>query len=96
MVERQKMQERESGEDIQQGAQAGSELVPLCLVASNTRDAVTGVTYPHLNFSIPVSVLDPLLKRFAQSGDPRTFQELDTSDEGVRKAWRLQVQHSKL
>ncbi|KAI1894130.1 hypothetical protein AGOR_G00112650 [Albula goreensis] len=86
---------------VQAGASGGAVVLAqtgelLGLVASNTLDAVTGVTYPHLNFSVPVSVLDPLLKRFAQSGDPRTFQELDTSDEGVRRAWCLQVQHSKL
>ncbi|KAJ8418216.1 hypothetical protein AAFF_G00139250 [Aldrovandia affinis] len=80
---------------VQAGASGGAVVRAqtgelLGLVASNTRDIVAGVTYPHLNFSVPVSVLKPLLQRFAQTGDPTVFQELNTTDEGVRRAWRLQ------
>ncbi|XP_064174390.1 peroxisomal leader peptide-processing protease [Anguilla rostrata] len=63
----------------------------LGLVASNTRDMVAGVTYPHLNFSIPASLLDPLLQQFSRTGDPAVFRQLDSADEQVRRAWRLQA-----
>ncbi|KAK2852646.1 hypothetical protein Q7C36_007847 [Tachysurus vachellii] len=68
----------------------------LGIVASNTRDFAAKVTYPHLNFSIPVSVLEPLLRRFAQTQDPAVFQELDSVDHEVRRVWRLQSPQSKL
>ncbi|KAG7334049.1 hypothetical protein KOW79_002456 [Hemibagrus wyckioides] len=68
----------------------------LGIVSSNTRDFAAKVTYPHLNFSIPVSVLEPLLGRFAQTQDPAVFQELDSADDEVRRVWRLQIPQSKL
>lgn len=66
------------------------------IVSSNTRDFAAKVTYPHLNFSIPVSVLEPLLSRFAQTQDPAIFQELDSAEDEVRSVWRLQIPQSKL
>lgn len=66
------------------------------IVSSNTRDFAAKVTYPHLNFSIPVSVLEPLLSRFAQTQDPAVFQELDSAEDEVRRVWRLQIPQSKL
>ncbi|KAB5581707.1 hypothetical protein PHYPO_G00178820 [Pangasianodon hypophthalmus] len=68
----------------------------LGIVSSNTRDFAAKVTYPHLNFSIPVSVLEPLLSRFAQTQDPAVFQELDSAEVEVRRVWRLQIPQSKL
>lgn len=70
----------------------------LCIgiVSSNTRDFKAKVTYPHLNFSIPVSVLEPLLHSFAETGDSSVFLTLDQAEEDVSRVWRLQVSQSKL
>ncbi|XP_053477276.1 peroxisomal leader peptide-processing protease [Ictalurus furcatus] len=68
----------------------------LGIVSSNTRDFAAKVTYPHLNYSIPVSVLEPLLSQFAQTQDPAVFQELDRAEDAVRRVWRLQIPQSKL
>ncbi|KAJ8250787.1 hypothetical protein COCON_G00227090 [Conger conger] len=81
---------------VQAGASGGAVVRAetgelLGLVSSNTRDVVAGVTYPHLNFSVPGSVLQPLLRRFGRTGDPGVFQQLDTADARVRRAWRLQA-----
>ncbi|XP_053779226.1 peroxisomal leader peptide-processing protease [Desmodus rotundus] len=62
----------------------------LGIVASNTRDNNTGATYPHLNFSIPITVLQPALQRYSQTGDPGGLRELDHVAEPVRVVWRLQ------
>lgn len=66
------------------------------LVSSNTRDFAAEVTYPHLNFSIPGTVLEPLLKCFAVTGDAEVFEELNRVEEGVRTVWRLQNTQSRL
>lgn len=66
------------------------------IVSSNTRDFAAKVTYPHLNFSIPVSVFEPLLSRFAQTQDPAVFQELDSAEDEIKRVWRLQISQSKL
>ncbi|KAG7262376.1 hypothetical protein CRUP_002414 [Coryphaenoides rupestris] len=66
------------------------------IVSSNTRDCAANVTYPHLNFSIPGSVFQPLLQRFSQSGDVEVFRGLDAVDPGVQRVWRLQNPPSKL
>ncbi|XP_051679791.2 peroxisomal leader peptide-processing protease [Oryctolagus cuniculus] len=62
----------------------------LGIVASNTRDNTTGATYPHLNFSIPITLLQPALQRYGETGDLGGFRELDHAAEPVRVVWRLQ------
>lgn len=68
----------------------------LGLVSSNTRDFAAKVTYPHLNFSVPMSVIQPLLKRFNQTRNAGVFNALDSTEDGVRRVWRLQGGQSKL
>ncbi|XP_043782989.1 peroxisomal leader peptide-processing protease isoform X2 [Cervus elaphus] len=60
------------------------------IVASNTRDNNTGATYPHLNFSIPITVLQPALQQYSQTGDLGGFRQLDHASVPVRVVWRLQ------
>lgn len=62
----------------------------LGIIASNTRDNTTGATYPHLNFSIPITLLQPALRRYSETGDLGGFQELDHATEPIRVVWRLQ------
>ncbi|XP_053547907.1 peroxisomal leader peptide-processing protease [Bombina bombina] len=62
----------------------------LGIVTSNTRDNATGATYPHLNFSIPISVLQTALQRYRQFGELSGFQELNKASRAVRDVWRLQ------
>ncbi|XP_041921983.1 peroxisomal leader peptide-processing protease [Alosa sapidissima] len=86
---------------VQAGASGGAVVRAdtgelLGLVSSNTRDFTAEVTYPHLNFSIPVTVLEPLLKGFAVTGDAEVFEDLNRIDKGVRTIWRLQNTQSKL
>ncbi|KAM7102323.1 peroxisomal leader peptide-processing protease isoform 2-T2 [Ciconia maguari] len=74
--------------------------VPPCLadtflpgiVASNTRDTGAGATYPHLNFCVPITVLQPPVMRYCRTGDPGAFTVLNQAGKGVRAAWRLQRQ----
>ncbi|RXM34275.1 Peroxisomal leader peptide-processing protease [Acipenser ruthenus] len=60
------------------------------IVCSNTRDTAAGVTYPHFNFSISVTVLQPLLNKYALTEDGGVFEELDRASDVVRDLWRLQ------
>ncbi|XP_034538321.1 peroxisomal leader peptide-processing protease [Notolabrus celidotus] len=68
----------------------------LGIVSSNTRDIAAKVTYPHLNFSIPVTVFQQLLEQFNQTRDVDVLRELDTTENEVRRVWRLQAAPSKL
>nr|XP_015201831.1 PREDICTED: peroxisomal leader peptide-processing protease [Lepisosteus oculatus] len=83
---------------VQAGASGGAVIRAatgelLGLVSSNTRDCAAGVTYSHLNFSVPVTVLSPLLRQYALTGDSGVFEELDRASDAVRAAWRLQGSH---
>uniref|UniRef100_A0A8C3TI41 Peroxisomal leader peptide-processing protease n=1 Tax=Catharus ustulatus TaxID=91951 RepID=A0A8C3TI41_CATUS len=60
------------------------------IVASNTRDTGAGATYPHLNFCIPITVLQPLVARYRRTGDPDAFAGLNRVGEEVRATWQLQ------
>ncbi|NXG17890.1 TYSD1 protease, partial [Grallaria varia] len=62
----------------------------LGIVASNTRDTSVGATYPHLNFCIPITVLQPLVVRYRHTRDPAAFAGLNHAACGVQAAWRLQ------
>uniref|UniRef100_UPI0037E77916 peroxisomal leader peptide-processing protease n=1 Tax=Semicossyphus pulcher TaxID=241346 RepID=UPI0037E77916 len=68
----------------------------LGIVSSNTRDLASKVSYPHLNFSIPVTVFQRLLQHFHQTKDVNVFKVLDASETEVRRVWRLQGAPSKL
>ncbi|XP_047458887.1 peroxisomal leader peptide-processing protease [Mugil cephalus] len=86
---------------VQAGASGGAVVQKhsgelLGIVSSNTRDLATKVTYPHLNFSIPVTVFQGLLQRFEQTRDVNIFQVLDSAEKEVRQVWRLQGAQSKL
>ncbi|NWH68030.1 TYSD1 protease, partial [Geococcyx californianus] len=64
----------------------------LGIVASNTRDTSMGTTYPHLNFCIPITILQPLIAHYHHTGNSDAFAGLNWVSEGVRAAWRLQRQ----
>ncbi|XP_069609416.1 peroxisomal leader peptide-processing protease [Ranitomeya imitator] len=68
----------------------------LGIVASNTRDNCTGATYPHLNFSIPITVIKPAIQRYRQNGDLRSFGELNKAGHAVQDVWRLQRSPGKV
>ncbi|XP_059677288.1 peroxisomal leader peptide-processing protease [Gavia stellata] len=80
------------------GGSSGGPLVSsrsgrlLGIVASNTRDTGAGATYPHLNFCVPITVLQPPIARYRRTGDPKAFATLNQASEEVRAAWRLQRQ----
>ncbi|NXF89834.1 TYSD1 protease, partial [Eubucco bourcierii] len=80
------------------GGSSGGPLVSsrsgrlLGIVASNTRDTSVGATYPHLNFCIPVTILQSPVAHYRRTGDPTAFASLNWAGEGVRAAWRLQRQ----
>lgn len=54
------------------------------------------MTYPHLNFIIPVTVFQRLLEQFDLKRNINVFQELDATEAEVKKVWRLQGTKSKL
>ncbi|KAM6997566.1 peroxisomal leader peptide-processing protease [Tautogolabrus adspersus] len=68
----------------------------LGIVSSNTRDMASKVTYPHLNFSIPVTVFQRLLQKIPHTRDVNVFRALDETEKEVRRVWRLQGAPSKL
>ncbi|KAG7512858.1 peroxisomal leader peptide-processing protease [Solea senegalensis] len=80
---------------VQAGASGGAVVRThtgelLGIVSSNTRDLAAKVTYPHLNFSIPVTVFQRLLQRFHQTQEVNVFRTLDTTEKQVVHVWRLQ------
>lgn len=66
------------------------------IVSSNTKDVSAKVMYPHLNYSIPVTVFQGALQHFEQTKDTSVFRVLDVTEERVRRVWRLQVTQSKM
>ncbi|XP_040292561.1 peroxisomal leader peptide-processing protease [Bufo bufo] len=68
----------------------------LGIVASNTRDNSTGATYPHLNFCIPITIVQAAIQRYRQYGDLRSFGELNKAAHAIQDVWRLQRSPKKV
>lgn len=68
----------------------------LGIVASNTRDNCTGATYPHLNFSIPITIVRAAIRRYRENGDLRSFGELNKAGHAIQDVWRLQRSPEKV
>uniref|UniRef100_UPI00398EC0AE peroxisomal leader peptide-processing protease isoform X2 n=1 Tax=Pristiophorus japonicus TaxID=55135 RepID=UPI00398EC0AE len=73
----------------------------LGIVSSNARNNSAGATYPHLNFSLPITVLQPLLGAYSRTRDAAAFEGLNEPSDRLRALWRLQgslsaAQKSKL
>uniref|UniRef100_A0A1A8Q0D2 Peroxisomal leader peptide-processing protease n=1 Tax=Nothobranchius rachovii TaxID=451742 RepID=A0A1A8Q0D2_9TELE len=86
---------------VQAGASGGAVVQKhsgelMGIVSSNTRDLATRATYPHLNFIIPVTVFQRLLQEFHQRRNTDVFRELNSTEKGVKRVWRLQDAQSKL
>ncbi|GCC37067.1 hypothetical protein chiPu_0015567 [Chiloscyllium punctatum] len=73
----------------------------LGIVSSNAQNNSAGASYPHLNFSLPITVLQPLLARYNQTRDAAVFEQLNQVNDRLCAVWRLQdgfsnTQKSKL
>ncbi|XP_060710088.1 peroxisomal leader peptide-processing protease [Hemiscyllium ocellatum] len=73
----------------------------LGIVSSNAQNNRAGASYPHLNFSLPITVLQPLLARYNQTRNAAVFEQLNQVNDRLRALWRLQdgfsnTQRSKL
>ncbi|XP_078284491.1 peroxisomal leader peptide-processing protease [Rhinoraja longicauda] len=62
----------------------------LGIVSSNARNNNGGATYPHLNFSLPITVLWPVLSAYNQTRDVAVFEGLNRGSKHLRALWRLQ------
>lgn len=62
----------------------------LGIVSSNARNNNGGATYPHLNFSLPITVLWPVLSAYNQTRDVAVFEGLNRGSKNLRALWRLQ------
>ncbi|XP_017284812.1 peroxisomal leader peptide-processing protease [Kryptolebias marmoratus] len=86
---------------VQAGASGGAVVHKLSgellgIVSSNARDLAAGVTYPHLNFIIPVTVFQRSLQQFHHTRDVNVFRLLNTTVTEIRRVWRLQGAQSKM
>ncbi|XP_067828532.1 peroxisomal leader peptide-processing protease [Heptranchias perlo] len=62
----------------------------LGIVSSNARNNSAGATYPHLNFSLPITILQPLLSAYSRVRDAAVFERLNEASDRLRALWRLQ------
>lgn len=86
---------------VQAGASGGAVVQKhsgelLGIVSSNARDLAASVTYPHLNFIIPVTVFQRLVQEFHKTRNVNVFSVLNNTEKEVRRVWRLQGAQSKL
>lgn len=62
----------------------------LGIVVCNARDNTSGASFPHINMSIPVSTVWPLILKYQRSGDVRYLQSLELKNLQVNNIWSLE------
>ncbi|XP_072045018.1 peroxisomal leader peptide-processing protease-like [Amphiura filiformis] len=62
----------------------------LGIISSNSRDTDTGASFPHVNFSISMTVIQPVLQQYLSNKDSSVFHELSRHDSEVKALWRLE------
>ncbi|XP_062926650.1 peroxisomal leader peptide-processing protease [Mobula hypostoma] len=62
----------------------------LGIVSSNARNNSRGATYPHLNFSLPITVLHPFLSTYCRTNDATVFEGLNKENKQLHALWTLQ------
>ncbi|XP_076450948.1 peroxisomal leader peptide-processing protease-like [Babylonia areolata] len=61
----------------------------LAIVVCNTRDNSSGASFPHLNMSIPVCAVWPVITRFLRTRDARHLERLRLANSAVDTIWSL-------
>ncbi|XP_070562565.1 peroxisomal leader peptide-processing protease-like [Ptychodera flava] len=80
---------------VHSGASGGPLLCPesgdlLGIVASNSKDTDSGASFPHVNFSVPITAVYKSLQDFMNTSDVGCLQDLNACDESHQKIWKLQ------
>nr|XP_006812293.1 PREDICTED: peroxisomal leader peptide-processing protease-like [Saccoglossus kowalevskii] len=60
------------------------------IVASNSKDTVSGASFPHINFSIPMAMVQETFANFLRTGDVKLLDSWNIHDSRIQKIWKLQ------
>jgi len=72
------------------GALVNERTRQLCgIIVCNTKDAICSASYPHINLSIPSTIILPALKEYLQCGDPKVLDQLHDPDPVISCYWQL-------
>ncbi|KAH3727675.1 peroxisomal leader peptide-processing protease-like isoform X1 [Dreissena polymorpha] len=61
----------------------------VAMVICNSRDSVSGASYPHVNMCVPLATLEPFLSQYLANGDRRSLHILTTHNKSIQKMWEL-------
>ncbi|XP_060081373.1 peroxisomal leader peptide-processing protease-like [Ylistrum balloti] len=60
------------------------------LVVCNARDTSTGATYPHINMSVPIATISPILDSYLESGDKSVLRALCVRNPVIHSLWTME------
>ncbi|XP_033752155.1 LOW QUALITY PROTEIN: peroxisomal leader peptide-processing protease-like [Pecten maximus] len=60
------------------------------LVVCNARDTATGASYPHINMSVPIATISPVLDSYMESGDKSVLRSLCVRDPYIHSLWTME------
>lgn len=77
------------------GGASGGPLVSesgklLGIVTCNARDTQSGASYPHINMSVPIVTILPIIKEYLETKDELVLQKIDLQNSTVQKLWTLE------
>lgn len=60
------------------------------LVVCNARDSSTGASFPHINMSVPIATIFPVLDSYIKSGDKTVLRSLCVRDPYIHSLWTME------
>ncbi|CAH1786357.1 unnamed protein product [Owenia fusiformis] len=79
---------------VHSGASGGALMTPEGLVAGlitcNSRDTDSGACFPHVNLSVPLPTIWPILRHYIQNKDVKILKHLNVEDMVIASLWKLQ------
>ncbi|XP_021349458.1 peroxisomal leader peptide-processing protease-like [Mizuhopecten yessoensis] len=60
------------------------------LVVCNARDTSTGASYPHINMSVPIATIIPVLDSYIESGDKSVLRSLCVRNPVIHSLWTME------
>lgn len=64
----------------------------VALVVCNSRDSLSGASYPHLNMSVPMETVASIIIEFLKTEDVSVLKSLHIRNDAVRRMWSIDTE----
>ncbi|KAL4224642.1 Peroxisomal leader peptide-processing protease [Mactra antiquata] len=66
----------------------------VAMVVCNSRDTLSGASYPHVNMCVPIETVSSIFKQYLKTHDSSILSSLHVKSEGVSRLWSIGTEDS--